>query len=70
MPPRGLSRAGRPQKVTKTHMTVMKELQAFTAEMRETIYTTAVAQVLHQSKLYGGKEKKLIKSSIRVCQKA
>ena len=37
---------------TKTPMTPLNELQASAAEMGETLHTT-VAQVLHQSKLYG-----------------
>ena len=60
-----LPRAGRPHKLsdrarrrlvreaTKTPMTTLKELQASAAEMGETLHTTTVAQVLHQSKLYG-----------------
>ena len=34
-------------------MTTLKEFQASAAEMGETLHTTTVAQVLHQSKLYG-----------------
>ena len=60
-----LPRAGRPHKLsdrarrrlvreaTKTPMTTLKELQASAAEMGETLHTTTVARVLHQSKLYG-----------------
>src|SRR4029434_10363380 len=60
-----LPRAGRPHKLsdlarrrlvreaTKTLMTTLKDLQASAAEMGETLHTTTVAQVLHQSKLYG-----------------
>ena len=58
-----LARAGRPHKLsdrarrrlvreaTKTPMTTLKELQASAAEMGETLHTTTVARVLHQSKL-------------------
>ena len=58
-----LARAGRPHKLsarrrlvreaTKTPMTTLKELQASAAEMGETLHTTTVARVFHQSKLYG-----------------
>src|SRR4029434_3119067 len=60
-----LLRAGRPHKLsdrarrrlvreaTKTPMITPKELQASAAEMGETLHTTTVARVLHQSKLYG-----------------
>ena len=41
------------REATKTPMTTLKELQASAAEMRETLHTTTVARVLHQSKLYG-----------------
>src|SRR4029434_3851052 len=72
-----LARAGRPHKLsdrarrrlvreaTKTHMTTLKELQALTAEMGETLHTTTVARVLHQSKLYGrvAKRKPLLKKT-------
>ena len=59
-----LPRSGRPHKLsdrarsrlareaTKTPMTTLKELQASAAKMIETMHTTTVAQVLHQSKLY------------------
>src|SRR4029434_5087862 len=69
-----LPRAGRPQKLsdrarrrlvraaTKTPMSTLKELQASAAEMGETLHTTTVARVLHQSKLYG-REPLLKKSS-------
>src|SRR4029434_5025265 len=52
---------------TKTPMTTMKELQASAAEMGETLHTTTVAWVLHQSKLYG-REPLLKKSSTLVSQ--
>ena len=60
-----LARAGRLHKLsgrarrrlvreaTKTPMTTLKELQASATEMGETLHTTTVARVLHQSKLYG-----------------
>src|SRR4029434_5541928 len=60
-----LARAGRPHKLsdrsrrrlervaTKTPVTTLKGLQASAAEMGETLHTTTVARVLHQSKLYG-----------------
>src|SRR4029434_4843941 len=60
-----LPRAGCPHKLsdrarrrlvreaTKTPMTTLKELQASAAEIGETLHTTTVARVLHQSKLYG-----------------
>ena len=72
-----LPRAGRPHKLsdrarrrlvreaTKTPMTTLKELQASAAEMGETLHTTTVARVLHQSKLYG-REPLLKKSSTLV----
>ena len=41
------------REATKTPMTPLKELRASAAEMRETLHTTIVAWVLHQSKLYG-----------------
>ena len=41
------------REATKTPMTTLKELQASAAEMGETLHTTTVARVLHQSKLYG-----------------
>ena len=34
-------------------MTTLKEFQASAADVGETLHTTTVARVLHQSKLYG-----------------
>ena len=46
--------------------TPLRELQAFVAEMGETVHTTTVAQVLHQSQLYGrvAKTKPLLKKNL------
>lgn len=38
---------------TKTLVIPLKEFQATTIEMGETVHTTTVAHVLHQSKLWG-----------------
>ena len=80
-----LARAGRPHKLsdrakrrlvreaTKTPMTTQKELQASAAKMIETMHTTTVAQVLHQSKLYWREpllKKTSYQISTRVRQKA
>src|SRR4029434_3466312 len=71
-----LPRTGRPHKLsdrarrrlvreaTKTPMTTRKELQASATEMGETLHTRTVAQVLHQSKLYG-RETHLKKTHIK-----
>src|SRR4029434_3866687 len=72
-----LPREGRPHKLsdrarrrlvreaTKTPITTLKKLQASAAEMGETLHTTPVAWVLHQSKLYGSvaKRKPLLKKT-------
>uniref|UniRef100_A0A8P4FYI4 Transposase Tc1-like domain-containing protein n=1 Tax=Dicentrarchus labrax TaxID=13489 RepID=A0A8P4FYI4_DICLA len=71
-----LPRAGHPQKLsdrarrrlvreaTKTPTTTLKELKASVAQMGETVHTTTVSRVLHQSKLYGrvAKRKPLLKN--------
>src|SRR4029434_6793126 len=77
-----LPRAGRPHKLsdrarsrlvreaTKTPMTTLKEFQASAADMGETLHTTTVAQVLHQSKLHGREpENNMDQISTRVRQK-
>ena len=53
-------------------MTTLKELQASATEMGETLHTTTVAQVLHQSKFYEREPllKKTHQISTRVHQKA
>lgn len=53
------------REATKTPMTTLKELKASAAEMGETLHTTTVARVLHQSKLYGrvAKRKPLLKKA-------
>lgn len=45
------------REATKTSMTTVKELKTSAAEMGETLHTTVVAWILHQSKLYGRVEK-------------
>ena len=41
------------REATKTPVTTLKEMKASAAEMRETLHSATVAQVLHQSKLDG-----------------
>ena len=43
---------------TKTPMTTLKELKASAAELGEMLQSTTDAQVLHQSKCYGGVDKR------------
>ena len=51
------------REATKTPLTT-QDLKASAAEIRETLHTATVAQVLHQSKLYGRVAKKLLESSV------
>ncbi len=74
-----LPRAGRPYKLsdrargrlvreaTKTSLTPLKELKASATEMGETLHTTTVTHVLHQSKLCG--KKVCIKSQLKFTQR-
>ena len=57
---------GRPlREATKTPMTTLKELKASAADMGETLHTTTIARVLHQSKLNGSvvKRRPLLKKA-------